>query len=290
MTEVEKYRITKDEIDKVIRGMCDKNQINGMKSGFPGIDELTGGFCKGDLIVVGGRPSMGKTAFGLSLVYNMAICENASILYVTLEMTKEKIIHRLLMMCVGMDILDAQEIDRTAMKKVLELAEADLLRGNIFICDNLDITVTSLDQLIGSLEKKPEIIIIDYLQLMAFGLNILSKDQYDSYLDITMQGLKKIGRKYECAIIALSQLSRKPDKRKNHIPLISDFHGAGIFLARADTILLLYRDEYYEHDSEYPGVAEVIVAKTRYLCGTVPLKFSRNKAGFENLSHYYMVL
>lgn len=248
-------------IDKAIQT---QGQVVGLSTGFKRLDELTSGLQRSDLVIIAARPAMGKTAFVLNLAQNAAIKSRATVLLFSLEMSKEQLGQRLLSMesRVEMQKLKTGNIQRNDWDRI-NMALDSLSKTNIHIDDTPGISVLEMKNKCRRLkaDKGLDLVVIDYLQLMRADGKADSRQQEISTLS---RYLKLLAREMDCPVIVLSQLSRAPEQRPNHRPVLSDLRESGSIEQDADMVMFLYRDDYYnKEDSEKPGVCEVNLAKHR---------------------------
>ncbi len=258
----------RDVLDENLN-MIDENsklegQVTGVPSGFIDFDRKFGGFQKSDLIILAARPSMGKTAFALNVAQQAALKAGAKVLIFSLEMSKEQLGLRLLAM---ESRIESQKLKMGDLQgrewEQLSTAIDALSKGSIFIDDTPGITVSEIKNKCRRLkaEKGLDLILIDYLQLMSYEGRTESRQQEITALS---RYLKQLAREVNCPVIVLSQLSRAPEQRADHIPVLSDLRESGSIEQDADIVIFLYRDEYYTRENtSKPGVCDVIVAKNR---------------------------
>lgn len=238
--------------------------LTGLTTGFRDLDQLTSGLHRSDLIILAARPAMGKTAFALSVAQQAAIKGKASVMIFSMEMSKEQLGQRLLSMesRIDMQNLKTGNLERKDWDQI-NMALDSLSKADINIDDTPGISIMEMKNKCRRLkaEKGLDLIVIDYLQLMNMeGKKSESRTQEISTLS---RHLKLLARELDCPVIVLSQLSRAPEQRPNHRPMLSDLRESGSIEQDADIVIFLYRDEYYNEDTEKPGEAEVIVAKHR---------------------------
>lgn len=269
----------------------DHTGIIGVPSGYVDLDNLTAGFQKGDLIILAGRPSMGKTAFGLNIARNAAVEANVPIGVFSLEMSAMQLVQRLL--CAESEI-DSQRL-RTGRLRENEWPKLSRFAGRlaespIFIDDTagLDILKLSARARRMSLEKDVGLIIVDYLQLMEAPKGFDNRQQEISYIS---RSLKALAKQLDVPVIALSQLSRAVEARPDKRPMLSDLRESGAIEQDADLVMFVYREEFYVKDhtdprfAEVENKAEIIVGKHRNgAVGTVHLTFRKQFAKFENFA------
>ena len=263
-------------LDSIEKAAKQKGNITGLETGFRDLDAKTAGLQKSDLILIAARPAMGKTAFVLNIAEYVALHSNSTIALFSLEMSKEQLVKRMLAMN---SMVDSQKI-RTGD---LEDDDWDKLVGsvrkignsNLVIDDTSGITASELRSKCRKLkiEQGLDLVIIDYLQLMTGAGKRKSDSRQQEISDIS-RSLKVMARELDVPVIALSQLSRAVESRPDKRPMLSDLRESGAIEQDADIVMFIYRDEYYNPDSEKKGVAEVIVAKQRSgPTGTVNLIF-----------------
>ncbi|MCT4542046.1 MAG: replicative DNA helicase [Vallitalea sp.] len=242
-----------------------KNQgkVTGIPTGFIDLDYKTAGLQPSDLILIAARPSMGKTAIALNMAQHAAIKENASTAIFSLEMSKDQLVNRLL--C-SEAMVDAQKV-RTGDLEDEDWAKiasgsSVLSRAPIYIDDTPGITVAEMKAKCRKLklEKGLDLILIDYLQLMSGNGKIESRQQEISEIS---RSLKALAREMEAPVVALSQLSRACESRADHRPMLSDLRESGAIEQDADVVMFLYRDEYYNPETEAKNQGELIIAKQR---------------------------
>ena len=260
--------------------------ITGVPSGFRDLDRLTSGFQPGNLIIAAARPSMGKSALGLCMAANLAVRHETPVAVFTLEMSKSEVTQRL--MCSEAKV----ESNRLRTGKLgpddwprLTAACDKLAKAPIYVDDTGSITMMEIRSKARRLKQKhPELglIIVDYLQLMTSGTNAENRVQEVSQIS---RSLKVLARDLDVPIIALSQLSRAVEQRHDKRPILSDLRESGSLEQDADIVVFIYRDEYYNDESDQQGLAEVIVAKHRNgPTDTVKLSFLRRYAKFADLA------
>ncbi|MDO4176259.1 MAG: replicative DNA helicase [Bacillota bacterium] len=237
--------------------------LTGVTTGFKDIDRMTSGLQKSELIILAARPAMGKTAFALSLALNAAKKGGASVMMFSLEMAKEQLSQRLLSMesKVEMQKMKTGRLERRDWDDV-NMALESLSDAKIYIDDTPGISIVEMKSKCRRLkaESKLDLVIIDYLQLM----NPEGKaDSRTQEVSVITRNLKLLARELDCPVIVLSQLSRNPEQRTDHRPMLSDLRESGSIEQDADIVVFLYRDDYYNEDSEAPGECEVIIAKQR---------------------------
>ncbi|MCX7817436.1 MAG: replicative DNA helicase [Syntrophales bacterium] len=261
--------------------------VTGIPTGFEKIDELTAGLQKSDLIIIAGRPSMGKTAFALNIAQYVAIEKGIPVAIFSLEMAKEQIAMRLLASTAKVDSHRLRKgfLGETDWPK-LATAAGLLADAPIFIDDTPAITVLEMKAKARRLkaEQGLGLIILDYLQLMRSTGYKESREQEISEIS---RSLKALAKELNVPVIALSQLNRKVEDRTNRRPQMADLRESGAIEQDADVIAFIYRDEVYNRSEDNPekGIAEVIIAKQRNgPTGTIKLAFLEKFTSFENLA------
>lgn len=240
-----------------------KDKITGIPTGFHDLDEKTSGLQRSDLIIVAARPGMGKTAFALNIAQQSAVKHGTSAIIFSLEMSKEQLGQRLLAMQarVEMQKLKQGDLDRKDWDRV-SLGVDELNNSKIVIDDTPGISLMEMRNKCRRLkaEQGLDLIVVDYLQLMTFEGKTDNRQQEISALS---RNMKLLAREMNCPVILLSQLSRAPELRQDKRPMLSDLRESGSIEQDADIVIFLYRDDYYNENTEKPGVCEVNIAKHR---------------------------
>ncbi|MGB9679720.1 MAG: replicative DNA helicase [Thermoanaerobacteraceae bacterium] len=264
-----------------------KGQLTGIPSGFPDLDLKTSGFQPSDFILVAARPSMGKTSFALNIAQNAAVSTDKPVAIFSLEMSKEQLVNRLI--CSTANI-DSQKMRTGNLEdddwEKLAAAMAPLSKAPIYIDDTPGISVMDIRAKCRrlKLEKGLGMVLIDYLQLMQGRGRIENRQQEVSEISRSLKGL---ARELNVPIITLSQLSRAPEARSDHRPVLSDLRESGAIEQDADIVMFLYRDDYYNKDSEKKNIAEVIIAKHRNgPTGTIELLWLGQYTKFVSIDKY----
>ena len=264
--------------------------LSGLISGFYDLDSLTQGFQKSDLIIIAGRPSMGKTALGLNIALNIIKNLRCPILFFSLEMSKEQIMYRLLSMETNINHskLKSGKVDPSDWIKINKMIKI-LSKLPFFIDDSFNLSIQDIRSKIKTLlfeQKTIGLVIIDYLQLMQ-NSNLKTQNRVQELSEITRL-LKTLAREFNIPIIALSQLSRSIENRNDKRPILSDLRESGSIEQDADLVLMLHRNNYYKStpiENQTPQLMELIIAKQRNgPIGTVKLKFDENRTKFLNAS------
>ena len=261
-----------------------KGQVSGVSSGFSDLDSKTSGFQKGDMILIAARPSMGKTTLALNIAENAALKGGKSIAMFSLEMSKEQLSYKLLCSQANVDMLrlrtgDLQDKDWENIAK----ASGPLASADIYIDDTAGTSIMEMRSKCRKLKMEHgiDLIIIDYLQLMSGSTQSESRQQEVSEIS---RSIKALAKEMQCPVIALSQLSRAPEQRADHRPMLSDLRESGSIEQDADIVMFLYRDEYYNKETEDKNVAECIIAKQRNgPVGTIKLAWLGQYSRFGNL-------
>ena len=271
-------------LDKIEAASRTKGNVTGHATGFIDLDYKTAGFQNSDLILIAARPSMGKTAFVLNIAEYMAFHSNETVAIFSLEMSKEQLVNRLFSLesHVEAQNLRTGNLSDSDWSSLIEAAGI-IGKSNLIIDDTPGISVANLRSKCRKykLEHNLGIIMIDYLQLMTGGRRAESRQQEIS--DIS-RSLKEIARELQVPVVALSQLSRAVEQRPDHRPMLSDLRESGAIEQDADVVMFLYRDDYYNHDTDKKNVAEVIIAKQRNgSIGTVELAWLPSFTKFANM-------
>ena len=279
-------QVVMNALEKIEKASKQTGTVTGIPTGFIDLDYRTAGLQPSDLILVAARPSMGKTAFVLNIAQYVAFHEAKSVAIFSLEMSKEQLVNRLFSLEAR---VDAQKL-RTG-----NLSDSDweqLVEGagiigdsRLIIDDTPGISINELRSKCRKykLEQGLDIIIIDYLQLMTGSGRTESRQQEIS--DIS-RSLKALARELHVPVVALSQLSRAVEQRPDHRPMMSDLRESGAIEQDADVVMFIYRDDYYNKDTDLKGISEIIIAKQRNgPIGTVNLAWLPELTKFANLDH-----
>ena len=240
-----------------------KDKIVGIPTGFKDLDEKTSGLQRSDLIIVAARPAMGKTAFALNIAQQSAVKAGSSVIIFSLEMSKEQLGQRLLAMQarVEMQKLKQGDLDRKDWDRIT-MALDELNNTKIVIDDTPGISIMEMRNKCRRLKADQglDLVVVDYLQLMSKQGKTDNRQQEISTIS---RNLKLLAREMDCPVIVLSQLSRAPEQRQDHRPILSDLRESGSIEQDADIVIFLYRDDYYNENTDKPGVCEVNIAKHR---------------------------
>ena len=278
-------QIVMNALDIIEKAAKNKGAITGVPTGFTDLDYSTAGFQPSDLILIAARPSMGKTAFALNIALHAAVKCQKSVAVFSLEMSKEQLVNRLFAMesKVNSQNLRTGNLSDKEWDKLMEGA-IEVGKSKLIIDDTGSISISELRSKCRKfkLEHGLDMIMIDYLQLMTGSGKTDSRQQEVS--DIS-RSLKALARELNVPVIALSQLSRKVEERPDHRPMMSDLRESGAIEQDADVVMFIYRDDYYNKDTDKPNVAEIIIAKQRNgPVGTIELAWLPDYTQFKNLA------
>ena len=271
-------------LDSIEAASKNKGSVTGIATGFYDLDYKTAGLQPSDLILVAARPSMGKTAFVLNIAEHVAVKSHITTAIFSLEMSKNQLVNRILSMNSKVDsqVIRSGELNDDDWAKLMESARI-IGESGLIIDDTPGISITELRSKCRKfkLEHNLGLIIIDYLQLMSGSKKSESRQQEIS--DIS-RSLKALAREVNCPVIALSQLSRAVEQRPDKRPMLSDLRESGAIEQDADVVMFIYRDDYYNRDSEEAGISEIIIGKQRNgPTGTVKLAWLSQFTKFANL-------
>ena len=282
-------QVVMNAMDKIEFAAKNKGSVTGIPTGFLDLDYRTAGMQPSDLILIAARPSMGKTAFELNIAHHVAFRKNLTLAIFSLEMSKEQLVNRMFSMESNVDSqkLRTGQMNDQEWERLIESAGV-IGKSSLIIDDTPGISIAELRSKCRKykLEHDLSMIIIDYLQLMTGSGKGDSRQQEIS--DIS-RSLKALARELSVPVIALSQLARAVEQRPDHRPMLSDLRESGAIEQDADVVMFIYRDDYYDHDSEKKGIAEIIIAKQRNgPIGTVELAWLPEYQRFVNLEHRQM--
>ena len=276
-------QIVQNALSSIEAASRQKGRITGVPTGFVDLDYKTAGLQPSDLILLAARPSMGKTALALNIAQYAAFHDNRTVAIFSLEMSKEQLVNRLFSL---ESRVDAQKLRTGALQESeweqLVEGASTIARSNMIIDDTPSISVGQLRSKCRKYarENNLELVIIDYLQLMSGSGKTESRQQEIS--DIS-RSLKAVARELKVPVIALSQLNRGVEQRDDKRPMMSDLRDSGAIEQDADVVMFIYRDEYYNKDSDRKGISEVIIAKQRNgPIGTVDLVWLPEYTMFRN--------
>ncbi len=278
-------QVVMNALEKIEKASQQEGTVTGIPTGFIDLDYRTAGLQPSDLILIAARPSMGKTAFVLNIAQHTAFHENLAVAIFSLEMSKEQLVNRMFSL--------ESRVDAQALRTG-NLSDADweqLVEGagiigdsRLIIDDTPGISISEMRSKCRKykLEQGLDLIIIDYLQLMS-GSGRGSESRQQEISDIS-RSLKALARELSVPVIALSQLSRAVEQRPDHRPMLSDLRESGAIEQDADVVMFIYRDDYYNKDTDKQGISEIIIAKQRNgPIGTVELAWLPQYTKFANL-------
>ncbi len=273
-------------IENIKQAEANGHQLPGLKTGYIDLDSMTSGLQKSDLIILAARPSMGKTAFALNIAQNIALKGKKRVALFSLEMSKEQLGLRLLAMEARVDSKKLRvgnlnpEHWENVQEAIKRFADADII-----IDDTPGLGVMELRNKVRRMnqEKKIELILIDYLQMMS-GEGLGGGENRQQEVSQISRYLKQMAREIECPVVVLSQLSRAVESRQgDKRPILSDLRESGAIEQDADVVMFLYRDDYYKRDQEPTNIAEIIIAKQRMgETGTIKLLWMPQFTKFAN--------
>lgn len=277
-------KIVLQSLESIEAAAKTKGSVTGISTGFYDLDYKTAGLQPSDLILVAARPSMGKTAFVLNVAEHVAVRDNKTVAIFSLEMSKDQLAKRMLAMNSRVDsqAIRSGELRDDDWVKLVESVK-EIGSSGLIIDDTPGISISELRSKCRKykLEHNLELVIIDYLQLMTGSRKSESRQQEVS--DIS-RSLKALAREIKAPIVALSQLSRAVEQRPDKRPMLSDLRESGAIEQDADVVMFIYRDDYYNRDTEEPGVAEIIIGKQRNgPTGTIKLGWQAQFTKFVNL-------
>lgn len=273
-----------DRLDELHK---DKGKIRGIPTGYKDLDNVLAGLQKSDLFILAARPSMGKTALSLNLAHNIALQSKETVLLFSLEMSKEQLVDRMLAMESGVDAwaLRTGNLTDTDFEKIGQ-AMGTLSEAPIYIDDTPSITVSELRTKARREAHKYKLglIIVDYLQLMSGGGRYASDGNRVQEISEISRGLKGIARELNVPLLAMSQLSRSVESRNPQIPQLADLRESGSIEQDADVVAFIYREDYYNPQSERKNIADIFIKKHRNgPTGAVELYFDKEKQRFRSL-------
>ncbi len=258
--------------------MDERIRSSAIKTGYLNLDKWTGGLQKREITVVGSRPAIGKTAFALNLLKNIAINGSQRCLYITMEDSVQKLTERLIRIVSQISFMSSTDCADLIERTTRQIGDAPIMIESI-----IPESVDGIAQYVRSnhLKNDIDLLIIDYLQLL-FGEKA-NRQESDSTQDIRV--LKELAEELDISVLALSQLDRKTESRPMHKPTFSDLKGLSEIEDVADAILLLYRDDYYYRNSKKNGIMEIIVKKnTSDICETIELRYDKHCGKIEEIS------
>lgn len=279
-------QVVLNALDKIEKASKTQGNVTGIATGFLDLDYKTSGLQPSDLILVAARPSMGKTAFVLNIAQYVAFHSDLCTAIFSLEMSKEQLVNRLFSLESRVDAqkLRSGDLSDADWEKLIEGA-GTIGRSKLIIDDTPGISISELRSKCRKykLEHDLKLIIIDYLQLMSGSGGRASDSRQQEISDIS-RSLKGLARELNVPVVALSQLSRAVEQRPDHRPMLSDLRESGAIEQDADVVMFIYRDDYYNKDTEDKGIAEIIIAKQRNgPIGTVNLVWLPEYTKFANM-------
>lgn len=257
--------ILKESLEEIQELYSKKKRVTGLSTGFADMDNMLSGLHNSDLILIAARPAMGKTAFALNIATNVAVNENASVALFSLEMSKKQCTNRILAI---QSMVDSQKLSRGELEEddwtKIGLAASELSESSgIYIDDTPGITAAEIRAKCRKLKlEHPNLglVVIDYLQLISGSGKA---DSRQSEVSAISRSLKILAKEIDVPVIALSQLSRAPEQRDDHRPMLQDLRESGSIEQDADIVMFIYRDDYYHPDEPPTNIAEIIIAKDR---------------------------
>ncbi len=279
-------QIVMNAMDQIERASKNKGNVTGIATGFIDLDYRTAGMQPSDLVLIAARPSMGKTAFVLNIAQHVAFKLNQTVAIFSLEMSKEQLVNRLFSLESKVDVqkLRTGNLSDNDWEKLIETAGI-IGKSNLIIDDTPGITISEMRSKCRKykLDSDLKMIIIDYLQLMSGSGGGRNDSRQQEISDIS-RSLKALARELGVPVLALSQLSRAVEQRPDHRPMLSDLRESGAIEQDADVVMFIYRDDYYNKDTEKKGIAEIIVAKQRNgPIGTIELVWLPEYTKFANM-------
>ena len=279
--------VLSDSFERLDELHRDKGKIRGVSTGFRDLDNILAGFQKSDLFILAARPSMGKTALSLNLAHNVATKSGKPVLFFSLEMGKEQLVDRLLSAEAGVDAWNLRTGNLTDLDfEKIGQAMGTLSEAPIYIDDSPGLTVSDMRTKARREAHQRDIglIIVDYLQLMSGGSRFGGEGNRVQEISEISRGLKGLARELNVPVIALSQLSRSVESRTPQIPQLADLRESGSIEQDADVVAFIYREEYYNPDTDRKNVTDIFIKKHRNgPTGHVELYFDREKQKFRSL-------
>ena len=276
--------VVEETLDKITKLYENKAGLTGLPTGFRDLDRMTSGLQPSDLILVAARPSMGKTAFTLNIAQNVGVRQHKTVAFFSLEMSQEQLVQRILCQISHIDSQKLRTGQINSYEEWTRLTDAGdkLYQAPIYIDDTPGISVAEMRSKARRLKSEHglDLIVVDYLQLMQ-GRNAESRQQEISEIS---RSLKALARELKVPLIALSQLSRSVESRQDKRPMLSDLRESGALEQDADIVSFLYREDYYDKETENQHITEVILAKHRNgPVGSIKLYFKGEYTLFLNL-------
>lgn len=279
-------KVVLEALDRIQAAAKNRGSVTGVPTGFIDLDNYLSGLQPSDFILVAARPSMGKTAFVLNVAENVAIKQGITTAIFSLEMSNVQLVNRMLSLesTVDADKLRKGRLDSSDWGKLVEGADS-IAKSHLIIDDTPGISIAELRSKCRKykMENDLGLVIIDYLQLMSGSGGSRSDSRQQEISDIS-RSLKALARELDVPVVTLSQLSRAVEQRPDHRPMLSDLRESGAIEQDADVVMFLYRDDYYNKDTEIKGIAEIIIAKQRNgPIGTVKMAWIPEQTRFANL-------
>lgn len=277
-------KVVLEALDKISIAAKNRGAVTGVPTGFKDLDNYLSGLQPSDFVLVAARPSMGKTAFVLNVAENVAIKQGITTAIFSLEMSNVQLVNRMLSLesTVDADKIRKGRLDSSDWGKLIEGADS-IAKSHLIIDDTPGISIAELRSKCRKykMENNLGLVIIDYLQLMSGSGRTDSRQQEIS--DIS-RSLKALARELDVPVVTLSQLSRAVEQRPDHRPMLSDLRESGAIEQDADVVMFLYRDDYYNKDTDIKGIAEIIIAKQRNgPIGTVKMAWIPEQTRFADL-------
>jgi replicative DNA helicase len=265
-----------------------KSRLLGMATGYYELDDMLSGLQPGQLYIIAARPSMGKTSLAMNIVENAALKEQKPVLFFSLEMASEQIAQSMLCSHARVDshLLRTGQVSEEQFQHLL-LAAGAFQEAKIFIDDSADLSALEVRTRSRRMKAKEgvQLVVVDYLQKMHARQGNRMPESRQLEISMISSNLKALAKELHVPVVALAQLNRAPEGREDRKPLLSDLRESGAIEQDADAVMLLYREDYYDPNTEKKGVCEVMVAKNRTgPTGTVELAFLRQFTRFENLA------
>ncbi len=279
-------KVVLEALDRIQAAAKNRGSVTGVPTGFIDLDNYLSGLQPSDFVLVAARPSMGKTAFVLNVAENVAIKQGITTAIFSLEMSNVQLVNRMLSLesTVDADKLRKGRLDSSDWGKLVEGADS-IAKSHLIIDDTPGISIAELRSKCRKykMENDLGLVIIDYLQLMSGSGGSRSDSRQQEISDIS-RSLKALARELDVPVVTLSQLSRAVEQRPDHRPMLSDLRESGAIEQDADVVMFLYRDDYYNKDTEIKGIAEIIIAKQRNgPIGTVKMAWIPEQTRFANL-------
>ena len=274
-----------EALEKIEAAAKNKGNVTGIPTGFTDLDYQTAGLQPSDLVLVAARPSMGKTAFVLNIAEHMAFKKGVTVAIFSLEMSKVQLVNRLLSLesKVSSQLMRTGSLEDSDWERLIESAQV-IGDSKLIIDDTPSISIQEMRSKCRKykMEHNLGIIIIDYLQLMSAGAG--NSDSRQQQISDISRSLKALARELNVPVVALSQLSRAVEQRPDHRPMLSDLRESGAIEQDADVVMFIYRDDYYNKDTDKKNVAEIIIAKQRNgPVGTIELAWLPDYTKFGNM-------